>query len=1410
MNLENLTSIFDLIPMNQRRSLVASMSNRQLRAQILQMDLQAFGIAGGARVALLVNNGPHAASLLLAIMNFYCAIPLSSTETIEELTLKIVRGKANCLVCFGGGDLVELGGKLAAASEVTMIPLQELHDGLLTPTFQSSVSLAPSHTRFRTVKDDVLILHTSGTTGFPKKVAFTLGRLVSSGVALAKSLELCSSDFGVNMMPLHHIGGIACNVLAPLVAECSMLFLPRFEPTVWCRTLEVETATWCYAVPTMWHVAVHHCVDTGYVFPAAIRVFRSGAAVMPHQLSITLHSLIPESACFLPTYSMTECMPITSPPLGYSLLKPGSVGLSIGVSLRIVADDGQQLPPGEVGDVALVRGQSNWDQLFRGYENDDSTYVSSPSAEVFETGDIGYVDADGWLFLTSRKKECINRAGELLSPLVIEAVFLECGVIEEVMAFAAMHEEFGEVVAIACTGHDTAQVKELRNWARHRLSSAQLPQVLVWTTQLPRTVGTEKLKRVNFAKEMQLPILTGSAGRTFRFHPERAVTEELYSPKISQHAAQTSDLDPSRNLLIADKNKELSSLLQKFTRDIEAHMYRRMIVCQKSNRDGQRIHRSASGTAKLTMHMRYLANELRFGPDNMAQHFLPLFWASEWPREWEEVYTSSIKLQFQTTQRILSETASVWSTIFDDRISRGVQNGSFGIGYMHCRTRFFDEIVSARSSMPQLVILGAGFDTRCYRLKVPRRCFELDAEETQKEKKDALASAGVDVRHVDFVSVDLASEDWMNQLCQAGFDPELPSLFLWEGVTYYLTDEIIDSVLSRIAKCHNAQVAFDVYYSWYSLHEATITLMRQSYGETFASGVLPGKEGDMAARAGMHSVQVMDSQQANSLYVPHDDHGELVCPAFGAFAFVLAVGRGAPATAARSPVCCHDPTECTKPEIASVISFLGSTTGIIFEADASLLRSGVDSITAVEIQRSFATHYSSTLPSSMVLEATPRSIAAMLTKNDAHDDKKLPPTASHLADRMLGLVAAELGCDVCADDNLVNLGLDSISAIKLQKSLAGILSDNTIPTTLMFDQPTARQLAERLLIISIKTTPPLPSLHAGSAPVPEVCSSQPLRIGPTLTRMQASAEAQSMLFAVPGFNGTFIPDNCLFRLANFTTYVVNHPYRSSVSDTDLQVDTLPALIEMYTHVICDQLNGKEDKYCLIGSCVGAMLASLIASASRSFDRQVHMLVLLDPPPSPECPRKQMVGVPKGIPVDLKSCAGFVACTMASGVMGQSQESMDSHLRSNGFFEGLRQQPDSMVSTFVANYIQSLSSLPLDMDAIRRCEVNIKCCWHTLCLLDTFDHSQWLPLTDCREDHIPTSMVVWASHGRHFFSHFFGVSLAEASLRDDRLFGNILVHHQIEGDHMSALLRCHNGRDQAFVGALTNFLCGSSN
>ena len=294
--------------------------------------------------------------------------------------------------------------------------------------------------------------------------------------------------------------------------------------------------------------------------------------------------------------------------------------------------------------------------------------------------------------------------------------------------------------------------------------------------------------------------------------------------------------------------------------------------------------------------------------------------------------------------------------------------------------------------------------------------FEVDAPTTQAEKCQALAEAEIETGHVTFVPVDFTSQDWMVELRAAGFDPSEPTIFLWEGVTYYLTEDIIHATFSRIADCAHALVAYDVYYRWFSIDPRTVKLMSRGYGEPFLSGVDVAGEGVPATEVGLELVEVVRADEANRRYVPHRPDGGYVCPAFSGMAMVMA------ATASAKEVALVP----TPPSSAQ---------------------------SAVEVRPP-------------VPDAAARPAATIAPRASA---VQAPPTSA--AGVSLQSVMAEVerltGSQTDVDITLMDAGLDSIMTVELMQTLQAAVGESVeLPDTLVFDEPTVRRLVK---FISLET-----------------------------------------------------------------------------------------------------------------------------------------------------------------------------------------------------------------------------------------------------------------------------------------------------------------------------------------------------
>ena len=552
-------------------------SSADILAAVDRFDLGPWGVAPGSRVALQIPTGPHAALCLLACMNKYCALPLDPHAPSPLTSDALRRLRASCLLAPTDGAVARIGtmGRAEGAAHAVGIRLIEVDiTGAprdLLPMPRASAPAAEVRTpraKPMALSDTVLVLSTSGTTGHPKGVPFSLARLFASGRALAASMELGTGDVGLNMgLPLHHVGGIACNLMAPLVSRGRAVFEAAFSAESWLQSaaaapearMEAPTVTWCYQVATMWGRIAALRRDAANAAPRHhLRLVRSGASFLPHEDATSLAAQF--GCCVLPTYSMTECMPIASPPLGYTLDAPGSVGAALGdlqvAILQPLEREGEGAHDPSSSPPSGVRGSSNCGEIaLDGSTRLFAQYEGEPArSSAFRTGDLGRLEGP-LLYITGRAREMINRGGEVLAPVQLEEIFARHPALAphacELMVFAAPHADVQEVpgLALALTTTATAiaaeqgfatspssripQLRELRAWARGCMPVQAIPPVLVLVPFLPRTT-TGKLQRVGFSSRVGLPLLRGVAGLTFVHvpgQPLRQLHEDGSLPK---------------------------------------------------------------------------------------------------------------------------------------------------------------------------------------------------------------------------------------------------------------------------------------------------------------------------------------------------------------------------------------------------------------------------------------------------------------------------------------------------------------------------------------------------------------------------------------------------------------------------------------------------------------------------------------------------------------------------------------------------------------------------------------------------------------------------------------------------------------------------------------------------------------
>jgi len=351
--------------------------------------------------------------------------------------------------------------------------------------------------------DDIaLILHTSGTTSHPKMVPLTHTNLLTSAGNIASTLRLSEADRCLNVMPLFHIHGLVGALLSSVMVGSSVVCTSGFDVEQFLPWLEAFRPTWYTAVPTIHHAVLSRAraVRTG-LRNHSLQFIRSSSAALPVRVMRGLEELF--EVPVIESYGMTEAAhQMASNPMPSAAHKPGSVGKAAGPEIAIMDDEGNLQPAGTPGEV-VIRGAN----VMEGYGGGSDANATAFTQGWFRTGDQGYLDGDGYLFLTGRIKELINRGGEKIAPREIDDVLLAHPAVDQAVAFGVPHPTLGEEVAavVVLRPETKATVKELKEFSAANLANFKVPKQIAIVDDIPKN-ATGKLQRLGLAEKLMLPL----------------------------------------------------------------------------------------------------------------------------------------------------------------------------------------------------------------------------------------------------------------------------------------------------------------------------------------------------------------------------------------------------------------------------------------------------------------------------------------------------------------------------------------------------------------------------------------------------------------------------------------------------------------------------------------------------------------------------------------------------------------------------------------------------------------------------------------------------------------------------------------------------------------------------------------
>jgi long-chain acyl-CoA synthetase len=456
--------------------------------------LSSRGVGPGDAVGLMLPNLPQFPAVYYGILRTGAlVVPMNPLLKAREVAYHLADSGARVLFAWSGsGSEPEDGASQAGAELLTVDPA----------TFPALLAAARPRAEVvgRGAEDTAVILYTSGTTGQPKGAELTHGNLDRNAqVVLRDLIDLTPDDVLFGGLPLFHSFGQTCTMNAAVAAGACVTLLPRFNPGDALATVAAHRVTVFCGVPTMYGALLGVPERERYDV-STLRVCISGGAALPVEVLRRFEEAF--GCVVLEGYGLSETSPVASFNHPGRKRKPGSIGTPIaGVEMRVVDSAGADVPPGEVGEIA-IRGHN----VMKGYWRQPEATAEAIPDGWLRTGDMARVDEDGYFFIVDRKKDLIIRGGYNIYPREIEEVLYEHPAVAEAAVVGMPHPELGEEVVALVTLDNGASVtpKELRDHVKDQVAAYKYLRRVWIVDELPKGPTGKILKR-----EIRVPTLRG-------------------------------------------------------------------------------------------------------------------------------------------------------------------------------------------------------------------------------------------------------------------------------------------------------------------------------------------------------------------------------------------------------------------------------------------------------------------------------------------------------------------------------------------------------------------------------------------------------------------------------------------------------------------------------------------------------------------------------------------------------------------------------------------------------------------------------------------------------------------------------------------------------------------------------------
>jgi len=460
-----------------------TLTYRQLKEDsvLLGKHLLKKGLKKGDKISFMLGNGYQTTKIFLGAM--YSGFVIAPLNLLAQPSqLEYVMDHSDTTLVYYTADQREKLENAAKALSRTIELIEIDNDAQqIFPADEdlSGIELPPIEE-----EDDALLLYTSGTTGLPKGAILSHKNMVAGGLYTAMAHELTSEDRALCSLPLYHINGEVVTAVSPLVSGGSVVMPHKFSTSNFWEYISEYRCTWFSVVPTIISYLASGTEIEGKGFCLdQLRFGRSASAPLPPALQMAFEEKFKTG--IVETMGLTEtAAPVFSNPLDPARRKCGSPGQAVGNTAKIVDPAGKEVPRGTQGEI-MIRG----DNVMKGYyKAPDLTAKAVEPDGWLHTGDLGYMDEDGFVFVTGRLKELIIKGGENIAPKEIDEACYKHPAILQAAAVGIPDERYGEDIMLCCTlkpGHALSE-DELRLHCEVHLGKFKSPKIIKFMEDLPK------------------------------------------------------------------------------------------------------------------------------------------------------------------------------------------------------------------------------------------------------------------------------------------------------------------------------------------------------------------------------------------------------------------------------------------------------------------------------------------------------------------------------------------------------------------------------------------------------------------------------------------------------------------------------------------------------------------------------------------------------------------------------------------------------------------------------------------------------------------------------------------------------------------------------------------------------------